>query len=73
MTCFDRGYMSKENAVPDIGGLLGPVKALAHVAGERIMEIYGQDFSVKEKEDKSPLTEAWPRGKWGLRMRKAVT
>lgn len=58
MTCFDRGYMSKENAVPDIGGLLGPVKALAHVAGERIMEIYGQDFSVKEKADKSPLTEA---------------
>lgn len=50
--------MSKENVIPDIGGLLGPVATLAHVAGERIMEIYEQDFSVKEKKDKSPLTEA---------------
>jgi 3'(2'), 5'-bisphosphate nucleotidase len=50
--------MAKENIVPDAGRLLKPVIALARVAGERIMEIYGQDFSVREKEDKSPLTEA---------------
>lgn len=27
-------------------------------ASEKILEIYGKDFSVEEKEDKSPLTEA---------------
>lgn len=50
--------MSNENIVPDTSRLLQPVTALARVAGERIMEIYGQDFSIREKADKSPLTEA---------------
>ena len=27
-------------------------------ASDKIMEIYSRDFSVEEKEDKSPLTEA---------------
>lgn len=31
---------------------------LAKEAGNAIMKIYGQDFSVEEKEDKSPLTQA---------------
>jgi len=31
---------------------------LARLAGHRIMEIYEKDFSVFEKEDQSPLTEA---------------
>lgn len=38
--------------------LLNPVKTIAQVAGEKIMVIYGSDFSVDIKEDKSPLTEA---------------
>jgi len=32
--------------------------ALAHQAGERILEIYETDFSVTEKADRSPLTAA---------------
>jgi len=31
---------------------------LARLAGQKIMEIYEKDFSVFEKEDQSPLTEA---------------
>lgn len=34
------------------------ITALAHRAGDAIMEIYQQDFSVYEKSDESPLTEA---------------
>lgn len=34
------------------------MKEAALLAGERIMEIYGRDFSVELKEDRSPLTEA---------------
>ena len=37
---------------------LSDVRALAKQAGERILEIYNTDFSVKEKEDESPLTAA---------------
>lgn len=38
--------------------LLNQVDALARKAGAAIMEIYGREFSVEQKEDKSPLTEA---------------
>lgn len=39
-------------------GLLQPVIELAYRAGEEIVRIYDQEFSVEQKEDKSPLTEA---------------
>lgn len=38
--------------------LLSPVIALAHRAGDAIVAIYNEDFSVEHKADKSPLTEA---------------
>jgi len=38
--------------------LLDQVAAIAEEAGQAIMAIYAQDFSVEEKADKSPLTEA---------------
>jgi 3'(2'), 5'-bisphosphate nucleotidase len=38
--------------------LADQIVGLAQQAGEQIMQIYQQDFSVYEKEDKSPLTEA---------------
>ncbi|AEY02718.1 3'(2'),5'-bisphosphate nucleotidase [Oceanimonas sp. GK1] len=38
--------------------LLNQVDSLARKAGAAIMEIYGRDFSIEQKEDKSPLTEA---------------
>lgn len=38
--------------------LLDGAVALAKQAGERIMTIYNQDFSVVHKDDNSPLTEA---------------
>jgi 3'(2'), 5'-bisphosphate nucleotidase len=38
--------------------LLKDVEAIAREAGAAIMGIYARDFSVQEKEDKSPLTEA---------------
>lgn len=50
--------MSEIDIVSGTDSLLKPVIALAHVAGERILEIYEQDFSVQEKEDSSPLTAA---------------
>lgn len=31
---------------------------IARLAGERILEVYGRDFQVEFKDDKSPLTEA---------------
>ena len=37
---------------------LSEVRALAKQAGERILEIYNTEFSVKEKDDRSPLTAA---------------
>ncbi len=38
--------------------LLDQVDVIARAAGDAIMEIYGREFSVEQKEDKSPLTEA---------------
>ena len=38
--------------------LLEEVEVIAQEAGTAIMSIYARDFSVLEKEDKSPLTEA---------------
>jgi len=37
---------------------LNKVVEIAREAGDAIMEIYQRDFSVTEKEDASPLTEA---------------
>ena len=38
--------------------LLEAVREIAKAAGDAIMEIYEQDFSVELKDDRSPLTEA---------------
>ncbi|MFI9654548.1 3'(2'),5'-bisphosphate nucleotidase CysQ [Guyparkeria sp. GHLCS8-2] len=38
--------------------LLQEITAIAEEAGQAIMTIYARDFSVEEKADKSPLTEA---------------
>ena len=38
--------------------LLDSVERIAREAGEAIMAVYSRDFSVEEKADKSPLTEA---------------
>ena len=38
--------------------LLEAVERIAREAGDAIMNVYACDFSVEEKEDKSPLTEA---------------
>ena len=38
--------------------LLEAVRGIADSAGEAIMEIYGRDFDVEFKDDRSPLTEA---------------
>jgi 3'(2'), 5'-bisphosphate nucleotidase len=43
----------------DLAALLDPVADLAQQAGEKILAVYNSDdFSVEEKEDKSPLTAA---------------
>ena len=42
----------------DTNQLLLDVTALAREAGRAILEVYASSFSVKEKEDRSPLTEA---------------
>lgn len=42
----------------DLKALLPEVEILARKAGQAIMSIYERDFSIAEKEDKSPLTEA---------------
>jgi 3'(2'), 5'-bisphosphate nucleotidase len=38
--------------------LIEPVKKIAYEAGRRIMVIYDQGYSIEEKHDKTPLTEA---------------
>lgn len=38
--------------------LLDAVERVAREAGNAIMNVYARDFSIEEKEDKSPLTEA---------------
>ncbi len=42
----------------EIPALLEEIKVLSKLAGEKIMEIYGTDFDVEHKDDKTPLTEA---------------
>ncbi len=39
-------------------GLLDEIETIAREAGAAIMAVYARDFSVREKEDRSPLTEA---------------
>jgi 3'(2'), 5'-bisphosphate nucleotidase len=43
---------------PDPCGHLAQAKAIAEQAGERILEVYQRRFTVSEKQDGSPLTEA---------------
>ena len=38
--------------------LIEPVKKIAYEAGRRIMVVYEQGFSIEEKQDSTPLTEA---------------
>ncbi len=42
----------------DLAALVEPVQAIAREAGRRILEIYAGAFSVIEKTDQSPVTEA---------------
>ncbi|BBI73422.2 hypothetical protein HAALTHF_29810n [Vreelandella aquamarina] len=42
--------------------LLEAVERIAREAGDAIMKVYARDFSVEEKEDKSPLTEGGSSG-----------
>ncbi|MGD8483383.1 MAG: 3'(2'),5'-bisphosphate nucleotidase CysQ [Thioalkalispiraceae bacterium] len=42
----------------DIKQLLDPVIQIAYEAGRKIMDIYDRGFSVEEKSDSTPLTEA---------------
>jgi len=44
--------------VKQYSGLLEPVKAIAHQAGDAIMEIYEGVYCVEEKPDHNPVTEA---------------
>jgi len=40
------------------GALVQQVVALAAEAGRKIMEVYGRGFSIEQKDDRTPLTEA---------------
>lgn len=42
----------------DFSDLLDQVHVIAKDAGDAIMSIYSREFSIEEKDDKSPLTEA---------------
>ncbi|MDI5891853.1 3'(2'),5'-bisphosphate nucleotidase CysQ [Halomonas rhizosphaerae] len=42
----------------DLATLLDQAHDIAKDAGQAIMAVYARDFSIEEKEDKSPLTEA---------------
>ncbi|WFM69982.1 3'(2'),5'-bisphosphate nucleotidase CysQ [Halomonas sp. CKK8] len=42
----------------DLATLLDRIHNIALDAGQAIMAVYARDFSIEEKEDKSPLTEA---------------
>ena len=44
--------------ISDLNVLLNPVIATCKIAGEKILEIYGQDHSINTKADNSPLTAA---------------
>jgi len=43
---------------PDLAALIEPLLAIAREAGRHILEIYATAFTVNEKADRSPLTEA---------------
>ena len=42
----------------DLAALMEPVQAIAREAGHRILDVYANGFSVTEKADQSPVTEA---------------
>ncbi|HEX7079913.1 MAG TPA: 3'(2'),5'-bisphosphate nucleotidase CysQ [Gammaproteobacteria bacterium] len=42
----------------DYTALLDEIRAIARAAGEAVLDVYGRDFEVETKEDRSPLTEA---------------
>ncbi len=42
----------------DLAALVEPVQAIAQEAGRRILEVYAGSFSITEKADQSPVTEA---------------
>lgn len=42
----------------DLDALVKPVQAIAQTAGRRIMDVYAGSFSITEKADQSPVTEA---------------
>lgn len=46
------------NKAQDIKELLDPVIQIAYEAGRKIMGVYEREFSVEEKSDNTPLTEA---------------
>jgi 3'(2'), 5'-bisphosphate nucleotidase len=46
------------NDLAQLTQLLDGARRLAYEAGEKIMEIYAQNFDIAAKDDKSPLTEA---------------
>jgi 3'(2'), 5'-bisphosphate nucleotidase len=45
-------------SVPDLQALLTDLIAVVKRAGDAILEVYEQDFSITHKADKSPLTQA---------------
>lgn len=49
---------SEMNVNPVSHALLEKVRNIAHLAGDKILEVYDTDFSVDEKSDSSPLTVA---------------
>ena len=42
----------------DLPSLLPAVKKIARQAGEQILQVYGTNFTARQKDDGSPLTEA---------------
>jgi len=42
----------------ELKSMLEPVLGIAHVASEKIVAVYNRDFTVEQKADHSPLTEA---------------
>ncbi len=46
------------NSMTDYSALLPAIIATAHEAGKTIMDVYATDFSVAQKDDNSPVTEA---------------
>ncbi len=46
------------DSLPQLQYLLSEARRLANDAGDKIMEIYNQDFNVAAKDDRSPLTAA---------------